>query len=520
MEDSSLRAGIQIAFTNQTDFERIGNIPQIAFDLRSSDTNLHVPALQQLLITVAKIPSCLEAVQQQDIIGILKNFLVSGAQTELQELSSGILGIIGVRWSRRSKKNRASSSANVLLQIILSSDEKLSRDASDALCKLIGADEQIRQVLFMKRFIYLILESLSIQSPEQMKSSSSDQEEELTQDFVKAGLLAVILKLVEDEEQLNELSVLIPVLEELKKNGKGEVKSKARTLLNIFSGAEISVQTSQKKDDGKDIRIKELEESNQRKDELIRQNDEQIRQKDDELMQKKDEKEKISKELFKERSEKERLIQENRSKDERIAELERQLASTSQQKPEIKSQFSIQQLPGDIPISITIPIEYSKQYTKKEGEFTYTSKNGECKTFPIDQIITNGLYRCEFKVNKAGSSFGIMKSGLIIPFGKGCGWGPYGKDNACYSQKSNIGGNQELKDGDIVAIEVIMTAPRTATFFINGKQQPVYISNIPESVQFFFTLSQNNTSTTVLSLKRLEASTSTNIAGATKVIWA
>lgn len=40
-------------------------------------------------------------------------------------------------------------------------------------------------------------------------------------------------------------------------------------------------------------------------------------------MQKKDEKEKISKELFKERSEKERLIQENRSKDERIAELER-----------------------------------------------------------------------------------------------------------------------------------------------------------------------------------------------------
>lgn len=87
---------------------------------------------------------------------------------------------------------------------------------------------------------------------------------------MKAGLLAVILKLVEDEEQLNELSVLIPVLEELKKNGKGEVKSKARTLLNIFSGAEISVQTSQKKDDGKDIRIKELEESNQRKDELIR----------------------------------------------------------------------------------------------------------------------------------------------------------------------------------------------------------------------------------------------------------
>ncbi|KAA6402280.1 MAG: hypothetical protein EZS28_002192 [Streblomastix strix] len=181
----------------------------------------------------------------------------------------------------------------------------------------------------------------------------------------------------------------------------------------------------------------------------------------------------------------------------------------------------------NIPISITIPTYYSEQYTKKENEFTYTSKNFGCKTFPIDQIITNGLYRCEFKVNKAGSSFGVMKSGLIIPFGKGCGWEPQAKDTAyqnqegyLYQNRSNIGGNQELKDGDIVAIEVNMAPPRTATLFTNGKQQPVFVNNIPESVQFFFTLSDNNYSTTVLSLKRLEASTSANITGAKEVKWA
>ncbi|KAA6354716.1 MAG: hypothetical protein EZS28_049757, partial [Streblomastix strix] len=171
-----------------------------------------------------------------------------------------------------------------------------------------------------------------------------------------------------------------------------------------------------------------------------------------------------------------------------------------------------------IPISITVP---SGSYSKKKDEFTYTSTNFEYKTFPIDQIITKGVYKCEFKNNKNACAFGVMKSGLVIPFGFGCGTPQYCKDTA-YQYKDGMikqngketKGNQTLKLIDTFAIEVNMSPPRTATFFIDGKQQPVFVSNLPESVQIFFYLSIKDDSITVLSLKRLESPTATNIADA------
>ncbi|KAA6324239.1 MAG: hypothetical protein EZS28_054214, partial [Streblomastix strix] len=75
----------------------------------------------------------------------------------------------------------------------------------------------------------------------------------------------------------------------------------------------------------------------------------------------------------------------------------------------------------NIPISITVP---SGSYKKKEDEFVFTSTGDEYKTFPIDLQISRGIYRCEFKNNKNLCAFGVMKSGLVIPFGKGCGVQP------------------------------------------------------------------------------------------------
>ncbi|KAA6358146.1 MAG: hypothetical protein EZS28_046328 [Streblomastix strix] len=120
-----------------------------------------------------------------------------------------------------------------------------------------------------------------------------------------------------------------------------------------------------------------------------------------------------------------------------------------------------------------------------------------------------------------------MKSGLVIPFGKGCGCEPYCKDNTYYNNqikyitqnKKEIRVNQEQNRGDIVAIEVNMTPPRIATYFVNGKQLPVFVSNLPESVQFFFYLYFKGESVTVLSLKRLEAPTATNNPDAQELKW-
>ncbi|KAA6396469.1 MAG: hypothetical protein EZS28_008006 [Streblomastix strix] len=63
------------------------------------------------------------------------------------------------------------------------------------------------------------------------------------------------------------------------------------------------------------------------------------------------------------------------------------------------------------------------------------------------------------------------------------------------------------------------TTPRTAHLFINNVQQPVYISGLPEFVQYYFQLYTQIQSATVLSLKCLSAPTVTDIKDAKQVKW-
>ncbi|KAA6375990.1 MAG: hypothetical protein EZS28_028485 [Streblomastix strix] len=122
--------------------------------------------------------------------------------------------------------------------------------------------------------------------------------------------------------------------------------------------------------------------------------------------------------------------------------------------------------------------------------------------------------------------FGVIRSGLSIPFGKVPSDNPYKKDNVIfffsglvYQNGKEISGNQFMKDDDIIAIEVNMTIPRTAHLFINSIQQPVFMSGLPESVQFYFFLNSQGDSATVLSLKKLAAPTIANIPDAKEVKW-
>ncbi|KAA6362483.1 MAG: hypothetical protein EZS28_041991 [Streblomastix strix] len=81
-------------------------------------------------------------------------------------------------------------------------------------------------------------------------------------------------------------------------------------------------------------------------------------------------------------------------------------------------------------------------------------------------------------------------------------------------------GNQEIKDNDSVALEVnLNSTPRTVHLFINNVQQPIFISGVPESVQFFFFIYQIGNSVTVLSLKRLTATSVQNIPGSKQIKW-
>ncbi|KAA6387584.1 MAG: hypothetical protein EZS28_016889 [Streblomastix strix] len=172
--------------------------------------------------------------------------------------------------------------------------------------------------------------------------------------------------------------------------------------------------------------------------------------------------------------------------------LKRKIIDLEHQLEESKSK------PGDIPISINVP---SGNYTKKEQEYTYTSTS-------------------EF------SDFGVMKAGLSIPFGSRSYEQPYGKDSMffycgyVYQNTKFTLGNQAFKDNDTAVIEInLLSVPRTSHLFINGVQQPAYISGIPESVQYFFLFQSQGASITVLSLKRLSTPTIVNMSNTKEVKW-
>ncbi|KAA6377649.1 MAG: hypothetical protein EZS28_026824 [Streblomastix strix] len=514
MEESSERTNRNSVIASTTNIEGIANIPQLATDIRSSNRDLHYPALQRLLIAIVMDSQNIEVVKQQDIIGILSNFLVSEVRPEIQELSNAIIGMLGVHGLRRKKHSRASSSSWALIQIILNSDEILSRQGTEALCKLIVADEQIRDAMLSRRFIDLVLETLNDQkSIKKQNSSSSEQEQEQEEEsepiFVKVGLLTVVQKLAEEIENPIILGSLIPILEEIKKNGEKEMLKKARTILGCLREQEITAPQSN--------------ESNE-KDEKIRQFEETIRRNDEE----KEENRKKIAEFERKYEQNKRNISELQRKDEdnkrKITDLERQLAD-SKSKPIINNQIVSQPKSDEITISITVQ---SGSYTKKEGEFTYASTNDEWKTFPISPDVSKGICRCELKINKVGDNHvGIMKSGLVVPFGNFPGLEPYSKDCKVFYNGGGVGqqpkinqGNQQMKDGDLVSIEVNMDAtPRTAHLFINGQQQPFFVSGLPESVQFWFFLNDTIGSVTVLSLKKLTAPSITKIPNEKEVKW-
>ncbi|KAA6374744.1 MAG: hypothetical protein EZS28_029728 [Streblomastix strix] len=148
------------------------------------------------------------------------------------------------------------------------------------------------------------------------------------------------------------------------------------------------------------------------------------------------------------------------------------------------------------------------------------------RIMPIQQ---QGVYKYEIKINKIQwFIFGVKKSGLVIPNEEYPGRLSYAKDsmifhyNGCVCQNGNYTPeNQQMKTDDTVAIEVNMNSnPRTAILFINNKQQPVFVSGLPESVQFYFTIFRKYDSVTAISLKQLTSHTPTTIQGAKEVKWA
>ncbi|KAA6378247.1 MAG: hypothetical protein EZS28_026227 [Streblomastix strix] len=356
MEEESVRAS-KAAFNEINSTNCLANIPQLATALRSPDKNILIPALKHILDIVVNEPESIEAVYENDIVSILNKLLSINQEGEIYILSNAIMNVIGLRSEVVDAVVRARAATEPLIQIIHSLNEKQSKQGSKALSDLITENETIRNSLLTTGFAEVVLHTLTSNNQIQSKQSSSSTSD-IIPIFIKVGLLDVVLRLVTTAEGLQPLALLIPILEDIKLNGEGELKSKSKKILGLLSIEGINVQSTSNKEELKyekeeiirlkeEYRIKDEEirmkdELNQRINEELRREKEQLKQKDEELRREKEERNRILEENGKLKFENQMLKEKNNTQNvdlKRIAEILRQpLVGTQQQQQQIQKQ--------------------------------------------------------------------------------------------------------------------------------------------------------------------------------------
>ncbi|KAA6382524.1 MAG: hypothetical protein EZS28_021949 [Streblomastix strix] len=452
-------------------------------------------------------------------IGLLINGLQSEDKEQQAQITSRLLAIA------QNECSQASYSLLLypLVTLLLNGNIDASSAAQSAIITLVNSSDDVRNALIKIGFIETARQVLN-----------------------------VLFQGVNGNEMIGLVSILSQLSEE-KSEEKKKISQKAKMILNLLSGFgiagssssnniqlekiidELKIQIEEQKRNNNELQRNDEEKQKQiiefqKKDEASKKNDEEKSKKIIELERKEQDNKRKDQDNKKLVDENKILISELQRKDEenkrKITELERQL-SDSKSKQIINNQIVSQPRSDEIPISITVP---SGTYTTKEGEFNYTStKDYENKIFPIDQQIRNGICRCEFKINKLISYqyFGVMKSGPSVPFNGHPQSSPHCKNCMIFrtggevkQNEKETKGNQPMKSGDIIGLEVNMDiVPRTVRLFINGVLQPVYMSGITDSIQFYFHFWDKQNSVTVLSLKRLSSPTDATVIGAKEMKW-
>ncbi|KAA6384049.1 MAG: hypothetical protein EZS28_020424 [Streblomastix strix] len=517
MEKETLRFDETTFFTKQSDSNGIGNIPQLAIAIRSSDKNIQIPALKSLLNIVVNVPESVEALYENDVVSVLNKYIGGAQEGEIYVLSSTILHVIGVRSKVEDSSVRAGAATESLIQIIHSSNEKESKSGSKALCELVEENSQIRNSLLSTGFAQVVLHTLTSNTQIETKSSSSSSPENSTPIFVKIGLLNVILKLSEEEKGLESLIVLIPALEELKSNGENQLKSKAKNLLLILSQIKgINSQNSNSKSNlrEKDQKIQQMEESNKHLNEELRIKDEELLQIGDDRDKEKQRADQAEQRYKREEQEKQRKEEENQILKAEIDQMKKNIEKLkTKQETQKKESSPSQDVDGIM-----------KKISKKNIKDTSVS---------LTQILENGIWQMEAEFNNSWNlaAIGIVRDTYNIPadthpcdnphrdhivsYGlSGFGFG----NGAVYYKGNGTKGNILYKDNQKIKAE-FDSEKGTLIFSVDGVQQPVYVRGINEKVRFIITISYAQQSCTIRSLKKLIAPTTKHVANEIAVQW-
>ncbi|KAA6378090.1 MAG: hypothetical protein EZS28_026384 [Streblomastix strix] len=161
-----------------------------------------------------------------------------------------------------------------------------------------------------------------------------------------------------------------------------------------------------------------------------------------------------------------------------------------------------------------------------------TKKLGKWNTVSISQVLDTGCFSFETEFNSPNLQYfgiGIVRDSYNIPASANAANSPNKENMAIYGvvthEDGSISykgirteGNQKLKSNQIIKAEYD-SEKGTLIIFVNGVQQPVYVSGIKEKIRFVVYMCHSGSICTIRSLKKLKAPTSGHVANEQAVQW-
>ncbi|KAA6404398.1 MAG: hypothetical protein EZS28_000085 [Streblomastix strix] len=158
-------------------------------------------------------------------------------------------------------------------------------------------------------------------------------------------------------------------------------------------------------------------------------------------------------------------------------------------------------------------------------------KSNKDSTFSLKKIMENGIYALEIQFLNTDIytiGIGIVKDTYNIPEGSYPNSNPniqhiafYGGINlngGIFYQGSITQGNAPFKENQMIRAE-FDSEKGTLCFFIDGKQQPVFISGIKEKIRFMIHMHNKDAVCIIHSLKQIAVPTAGHVAGEKSVQW-
>ncbi|KAA6399737.1 MAG: hypothetical protein EZS28_004735, partial [Streblomastix strix] len=333
---------------------------------------------------------------------LLNKFIGNVEKNEEFVLSTTIQHVIGVRNGSDDKTILAGAVTDSMILSIFSPDEKTSKSGSKSLCDLIEENEIFGHSLMTTGFIQKVQHAFT----NNQQSSSSSQTESTTPYHVKCGLLDIIHKLAATVDDLQPISILIPILIVLKTNEDKNIKKKSENIFIFLNSKGINAPSSESTKEN-DEKIQYLEEQNRIKDEETRRKDEQLQK---ELIEKSKETKRAE-----EAEEKVRIAEERaRLAEERTRQADIQLRAAQDHVLLVAKQTT---KPSQIPASLNSALQKMNVPQGDKGRVqgsSFVHSNERCNsTITMDPIINEGVARFEVVFNEHDGE----KFSLIFKFG-------------------------------------------------------------------------------------------------------